>query len=116
MDIMAAFAMGQVNKGKESMVFDWDKAAEIIKERGAVAASAGLSGDWEWTGGPILADGRPVPEEDTYVYLASTWAEPELHIEDEVLECYRMADQSPGWGDSTYWPPSALAILKGASA
>ena len=33
------------------MVFDWNKAAQIIKERGATNASAGLSGDWEYTGG-----------------------------------------------------------------
>lgn len=111
MDTMSAFAMGQANRGKPLMVFDWDKAAQLIRERGAKRASAGLSGDWEYTGGSIFRDGKPVPGEDTYVYLASTWATPELDIDGEVIDCFRMQDQSPGWDSNTYWPESALAIL-----
>lgn len=34
MDTMSAFMIGMVNRGRERMVFDWDKAARIIKERG----------------------------------------------------------------------------------
>ena len=29
MDTSIAFAMGKANRGKELMVFDWEKAAEI---------------------------------------------------------------------------------------
>lgn len=111
MDSMSAFAMGQANRGKESMVFDWEKAANIIKERGARNASAGLSGDWEWTGGEILRDGQPVSKDDTYTYLASTWATPELEVDGETIECYRMKSETPGWDSGTYWPEEALAIL-----
>lgn len=32
MDTLLAFEMGRANRGKELMVFDWDKAATIIKE------------------------------------------------------------------------------------
>ena len=46
---MLAVAMGEANRGKALMVFDWDKAARIIKQRGATSASAGLSGDWGTT-------------------------------------------------------------------
>lgn len=74
MDSMSAFVMGEANRNKELMVFDWEKAAKIIKEKGAKEASAGLRDDWDWTGGDILRDGKPVPEEETHVYLASTWA------------------------------------------
>ena len=90
MDTMKAFGMGDTNRGKEEMVFDWIRAAEIIKEKGAKTASAGLQGDWEYTGGEIFSEGKPIPEEDTYVYLASTWATPELDIEGEIIPCYKM--------------------------
>lgn len=104
---MSAFAMGEANRGKPSMVFDWDKAATIIKERGAKSASAGLSGDWEYTGGEILTDGKP--NTDEYTYLASTWATPELEIEGEYIDCF--TTEKPEWDAGTKWPESALNIL-----
>lgn len=111
MDTIAAFANGMANSHRESMVFDWDKAAQLIAERGASNASAGLAGDWEWTGGDILRDGLPVPADDACVYLASTWATPQLCIDGEVISCYRMASETPGWSADTYWPDSARALL-----
>ena len=113
MDTMSAFVRGEANRGKESMVFDWNRAAQIIKERGAKEASAGLSSDWEYTGGSILTDGKPTPKDDTYVFLASTWATPELEIDGETIDCYVMQSATPGWDAGTYWPESALAILNG---
>lgn len=78
---------------------------------------AGLRGDWKYTGGPIWRDGKPVPQEDTYTYLASTWAVPEIEIEKdgftETLECYRMEKEVPGWRADTYWPPEAIRIIEG---
>ncbi len=109
MDTMCAFAMGEANRGKEMMVFDWNKAAALIKERGAKNASAGLSGDWEWTGGKILKDGK-IPE-DSYTYLASTWATPEIEIDGEIIDCYKMESETDGWDSGTFWPESAKAIL-----
>ena len=109
MDTLSAFAMGEVNRGKERMVFDWDKAATLIKERGAKNASAGLSGDWGYTGGEIIEDGK-IPE-DSYTYLASTWATPELKIDGEIIDCYKMESETDGWGSETFWPKSAKAIL-----
>lgn len=108
MDTMSAFIMGEMNRGKELMVFDWDKAARIIKERKATSASAGLRGDWEWTGGTILKDGKP--DFDSYTYLASTWATPELEIDGEIIECYIMKRKTE-WDSDTKWPQSSLDIL-----
>jgi hypothetical protein len=120
MDTWSAFAMGQANKGKPLKVFDWDKAAALIRERKPEEASAGLAGDWEYTGGTIYRDGKPVPKEDTYTYLASTWATPQLDMDGDVVACYRMEDEVPQeWGESgklyagVYWPKSALAVLAG---
>lgn len=110
MNTMAAFMRGEANRGRELMVFDWDKAAEIIRESGATSAYAGLRGDWEYTGGRILKDGKPVND---YTYLASTWAVPELEIEGEMVACYKMQSETPGWDSGTKWPTSALAILQG---
>lgn len=101
-------------KGNELMVFDWDKAAQLIKDTGSQEAAAGLQGDWGWTGGAILGGGKPVPKEDTYTYLASIWATPELRLGDgEKTPCFKMQPETPGWGSDTYWPESALKILNG---
>lgn len=113
MDTFSAFARGEANRHREMMVFDWDKAARLIVDRGAKTASAGLSGDWEYTGGTILLDGKPVNAEDTYVFLASTWATPELELDGDLIDCYRMQSEVPGWDSDTYWPESAKAILAG---
>ena len=113
MDTMSAFIRGEVNRGKEMMVFDWDRAAQILKERDAEDAAAGLDQDWGYTGGEILRDGAPVKQEDTYTYLASTWATPQLYVDGEYIDCYKMESEAPGWDAKTYWPDSALKIFKG---
>lgn len=114
MNTMAAYAMGQANKGRDHMVFDWDKAAQLLRERNAIHASAGLSGDLEYTCGEILSDGKP--DLDGYTYLSSNWATPVLVIDGEETDCYRMASEVPDWDSSTKWPPSALAILASLDA
>ena len=116
MDTLTAFAMGQANRHRPSMVFDWEKAARIIRDlsfgpRTVKAAAAGLRGDWEFTGGDIYRYGAPVPAEDTYTYLASTWAVPELMVDGETFECYVMEDEKPEWDSDSYWPQEALEIL-----
>ena len=111
MNTILAFAMGEATRDRESMVFDWDKAAEIIRIKNPVKAYAGLRDDWEWTGGKIYENGRPVM--DSYTFLASTWAVPELSIDDVEIPCYRMESETPGWGSDTKWPRSAIEILEG---
>jgi hypothetical protein len=113
MDTMKAFAYGQANRGKDQMVFDWDKAARLIREAKPARAAAGLAGDWEWTGGRIYEEEKPVPASETYTFLASTWAVPQLSMDNEVIPCFRMETDAPGWDSSTYWPDSALKILNG---
>lgn len=94
------------------MVFDWDRAARRIVEANAGDASAGLESDWEWTGGPILANGVPVPASETCVYLASTWATPILSLDGVEEPCWRyQTDDGNDWNADTYWPDSALTIL-----
>ncbi len=93
------------------MVFDWDKAAQLIRERKPNVAGAGLRHDWEYTGGDIYRNGEPVPPGETYVYLASIWAVPELDMDGVKVPCYREYDEELGWNESTYWPQSALKLL-----
>ena len=109
MNSITAFVMGELNRNKEMMVFDWDKAARLIKNSGAIEASAGLRDDWEYTGGIIFEDGKPTDKH--YTFLASTWAVPELQIGDEIYECYKMESEVPEWDSETKWPESALNIL-----
>lgn len=111
MDSIMAGAMGAANCHNEPMVFDWDEAARLIKESGCSEATAGLRGDWEWTGGCIFRDGKP--DFKSYTYLASVWAVPELCINHHNVPCYKMAHEVPGWGSDTKWPESALKILEG---
>lgn len=121
MDTMAGYALAQaaIARGEPGKVFDWNKAAEIIKERKPTRASAGLSGDWEYTGGDIFVDGKPLEKDKTYTYLASVWATPELELVNqygdvEKIDCWilRNADNNPeNWNANTFWPDSALAIL-----
>lgn len=124
MDTLSAFAKGAANRGKEAMVFDWITAARILKENKAVHAAAGLREDWEYTGGPILSHGIPMPTDDTYTYLASTWAVPELMYQTEdgkefTVECFKMESELPGYNSATYWPTEAkieFGIIDGECA
>lgn len=116
MDTASACLMGIMSRGCEPRVFDWDKAAAIIKESNVRRAAAGLAGDWEYTGGEIFRNGEPVDKSETYTFLASTWATPVLEIDDETdIECWRYESETPGWDADTYWPESALKILNGES-
>lgn len=109
MNTMAAFAMGEANRHRELMVFDWDEAARRIKANGCREAYAGLRGDWEYTGGMIFDGGKP--DYESYTFLASTWAVPELEIDYVREPCYKMQHEVPCWGSDTKWPDSALKIL-----
>jgi hypothetical protein len=104
------FIMGKANRGKPSMVFDWHKAARLIKERSPKIVKAGLRGDWEYTGGTIFQDGK-INKED-YTYLSSAWAKPEIELDDDVEECWIYQTDSPDWDSHTKWPDSAIEILK----
>ena len=98
--------------GNPSKVFDWDKAARIIKERNPERALAGLSEDWFWTGGTIWRDGKICTDEPPY--LMSFWATPIIILEfedgEEEIECWMRADES-AWDERTNWPESAKKIL-----
>ncbi len=109
MDGILLWSKALAAKGDPLMVFDWVKAARRIKEEGAVAASAGLAGDWEYTGGAILSEGKPVKDET--LYLASIWAKPELEIDGRREDCYLMESETE-WRSGTIWPEAALTLLQ----
>lgn len=113
MDNMMAFMMGEVHMNDPLMVFDWDKAAQILVERMPRFAIAGLEDDFEYTAGLIWCDGKPYNKD--YTYLASTWARPMLEIDGEHIECWRFQSEVPEWNSGTKWPKSSLEIVKAAS-
>lgn len=97
-----------LRRGDPLKVFDWDKAATLIVEHKVEAAEAGLAGDWDYTGGEILADGAPVMDASTY--LASLWATPTLRFDDgREFDCF--TTERDDWDSDTKWPQSALDIL-----
>ena len=120
MDTMTAFAMGEANRGRERMVFDWDKAVSIIQERGLKNCGAGLESDFEYTAGSILVDGVPVTED--YTYLASNWATPQLIIYsnkddgyfdyEETVDCW-VRENATSYNGSTKFPEHLIKKLTG---
>ena len=114
MDTFSAMAMGSMNRGNRVRVFDWDRAAKLIRESKPTEAGAGLSQDWEFTGGIIFRDGEAIMdrEENGNMYLASTWATPELSLDGDIIDCWVWEDETE-WSEKTYWPFSALRILEG---
>lgn len=106
----AAIARAKRNKFK---TFDWDKAAEIIKEKlktdKNLVAEAGLEGDWDYTGGVIFENGKP--NSDDYTYLSSNWAIPTLIINDEEeIPCYT-EDENTRFHSESKWDELSLSIL-----
>jgi hypothetical protein len=103
-------------EGKKPMAFDWDKAAEIIKNElknhSDLVAEAGLQGDWAYTGGVIFENGKPTNDE--YTYLASTWATPSLLLmwdneEQDMLAC--CTPISKRMTHDSKWDDKSLSIL-----
>jgi len=115
MDTTIAAAIGKANRYRDPMVFDWIKAARMIRESGYKDAFAGLCEDWEYTGGPIFLDGKPVPREKKSTFLSSTWANPEIRIDGEVDDCFKMKEDLVNeglmWNEDTFWPEEALKEL-----
>ena len=111
MDTMSAYARSLAAGEDDRRVFDWDKAAQLIIESGTDNAQAGLSEDWEYTGGPIWQDRQITPEDETYVYLGSNWATPTIIIDEVSTPCWRRPVDDADFGAKEYWPESARAIV-----
>jgi len=108
MDTLSAFAMSQASKGNPMMVFDWIKAATIIRDENPTTVEAGLESDWEYTGGTIFQNGQIV--ENECCYLASNWATPQISVDGELRDCFVMQADTE-WNANTIWPDEAKAIL-----
>lgn len=85
MDTLSAGIMGMMNRNREQMVFDWDKAATIVKEASKIFkddpyfyVEVALDGDEGNTVGTMYTDGKP--NYSGRAYLASTWAKPKLSL------------------------------------
>ncbi len=98
---------------KHAMVFDWIKAATIIRDQQPTIARAGLRDDWKYTRGTIWRDGKPTLRKDKYTFLAYLWATTVLKLNSKAaaIECYQQYDELPNYDQSTFWPVEALAIV-----
>lgn len=113
MDTATAISFGIANRGRPERVFDWNKAARIIRERRPRAAYAGLAEDLADTFSVLYVDGEPL--EDMGGYLASTWATPQLYLDGDSVDCWPWEHETE-WDADTRWPESALNILNGQEA
>lgn len=93
-------------------VFDWEKAARLIKQANGKNAYA-ISLSFTEGSTEILRDGVPVPRQRPIEPLDTRhMVEIGLQIDDrERMVCCRAQVETPGWDGNTYWPMSALAIL-----
>ena len=101
--------------GKKQKAFNWDKAAEIIKENYSrhpdLVAEAGLQGDWEYTGGVIFENGKPT--NDSYTFLQSNWATPTLILswDGSEQEEINLGVEDSRWDSGSKWDDQSLSIL-----
>lgn len=111
-----AIMTGAINKNKPMRVFDWDIAAQIIKEHliehPDLIAEAGLQGDWSYTAGIIFENGAPTNEH--YTFLASTHAQPTLLLswggeDQKELPCF--TDESSRFDSNSKWDETALKFI-----
>jgi hypothetical protein len=86
---------------------DWDKLKEFIETNKNELSSveAGLAEDWEYTSGEVWnsKDGY-IKKADTYVYGASKWATPSVHVtfkdgEIKTLECWKLGENADDYFD-----------------
>lgn len=108
MDTFKAMAMGMANRGRPRKVFDWKKAAELIRDRTPAFVEAGLREDWDYTSGVIFEDGKI--DEECYTYLASNWATPQICMDGEFIDCFVMECDTE-WRSDTKWPDVAREIV-----
>lgn len=106
----------QAAAGNPQKVFDWNKAASIIKDKYKkhkdLIAEAGLQGDWDYTGGIIFKEGKPI--NDNYTYLSSNWATPKLILswnnqEQEEIECFLIGEDK--YSSDSKWDEESLKTL-----
>jgi len=112
------FTSSRSNNKNAFKVFDWDQAANIIKENlklyPDLTAEAGLQGDWNYTGDIIFENNTP--NIDCGTYLRSNWAVPTLllfvnGVEIEEIPCYT-EDVNTRFTQHSKWDETSLAILK----
>jgi len=109
-------AKAATKAGNPHKAFDWDKAAQLIKDNleahPDLSAEAGLQGDWNYTGGVIFEDGKPTNEH--YTYLASNWAAPTIILSwdnEEQIEEECSTLQNERFNSGTKWDKDSLNIL-----
>jgi hypothetical protein len=97
-------------------VFDWDRAAEIIREHRPKSVVVGRKGDTTGFIEPIYADGEVAPRGAVAPTLVS-FLPLVLRLDwGEEVECWAYDFEHPEWTAETWWPSSALHILTGATS
>ena len=104
-------------KGEVQKVFNWDKAANIIKIKykkySKLFAEAGLQRDWEHTAGIIFNNGKPTNK--NYTYLSSNWAITTLILsynnKEKEIECWLEEDRDNRFHRDSKWDKISLDIL-----
>lgn len=93
-------------QGQKIMVFDWEKAAELITEYNIMNAEAFIRNDEITTCGKIIDNGRLVADHDAI--LESYQNKPTLRNMDngEEWECFK-------YRCTTNWTASAVLLLTG---
>jgi hypothetical protein len=103
------------NTMRDIYIFDWNKAARILRERKPSMATAYIGGMREHTEvsiwvnhGPLLGCNAFLLSHDICGY------QPRLDCgADYATDCAIKINDTDDWGPDTWWPESAIDILKG---
>lgn len=122
MDTLLAGLLGAKarREGREAKVFDWDYAATLLRlfaSDGIKDVEVCLLQDEGNTYAYAIED-KKININKGYAYLSSVWATPGMIIyyddgHEVTVPCFKMQHEVPNWDCDTWWPDSALDILRG---
>jgi hypothetical protein len=95
-------------------IFDWDKAARLIKEKKPkMPVLAGIKEDWHYTFGAIYDNGEIINDSSPWTY--SNLYTPQMVINREFIECWIYAKEELIFSkdELNHWTESAINILNG---
>ena len=114
------YAIAARRANRESKVFDWDYAATMLRmfaSDGITDVEVCILEDRGHTCEYAIENKRINPDSGC-AFLASIWGTPGMIVYYEdgsevTIPCFKMASEVPDWNEDTWWPDSAVNILKG---
>ena len=96
------------------MVFDWERAADLLRKRRPRAAYVSMVGKRERSTPVLIYKDGEIVHDSLYGWgYYDAFDTPTLLIDGDEIECFRLENTITTWALGDYWPESARRILKG---